>query len=173
MNRLNLWFMSYILYNVFVPTKIRQELKKIIARKINFDTKRWSMIKESFKLFFRLFSSILIVSKTLNSKWSIELLSSIARQLFFFKFSVSKWFFASGKRLIDIYYKFVAENSRVSDRIEEEQLPRVQKLRVQKLIGSEWWTRNMRRSTCFARLWKRIMGSLQIILILHVYNLVT
>lgn len=113
-----------------------------------------------------------------SSYWAPLL--SVARQLFFFKFSVSKWFFASGKRLIntrdkrnDIYYKFVAENSRVSDRIEEEQLPRVQKLRVQKLIGSEWWTRNMGRSTCFARLWKRIMGSLQIILILHVYNLVT
>lgn len=60
-----------------------------------------------------------------SSYWAPLL--SVARQLFFFKFSVSKWFFASGKRLIDtrdkrndIYYKFVAENSRVSDRIEEE-----------------------------------------------------
>lgn len=96
----------------------------------------------------------------------------VARQLFFLKFSVSKWFH-EWKRSIDwyprndIHHKFVAENSRVSDRIKEEH----------RVFGSCEFSktdriRTMGRSTCFARLWERIMGSLQIIIILRVYNLV-
>lgn len=125
------------------------------------------MIKESYKFSFCLFSSIpyrCIVSKTLNSKWSIELHKLSSRDNFSsLNFQLANDFTSEKKRLIDtrdkrndICYKFVAENSHFSDCIKEEH----------RVSGScefeNWLDQNDGHETCFAHLWKRITGSLPV-----------
>lgn len=129
----------------------------------NFD--RWSKKVTNFPFVcFQVTPYRCIVSKTLNSKWSIEPHKLSSRDNFSsLNFQLANDFTSEKKRLIDtrdkrndICYKFVAENSHFSDCIKEEH-------RVSGSCEFENWSdQNDGHETCFAHLWKRITGSLPV-----------
>lgn len=108
-----------------------------------------------------------IVSKTLNSKWSIELHKLSSRDNFsFLNFQLANDFTSDKNDWLirdkrnDIYCKICC-GKLTCFWLHQGGASRVRKLQIQKLIESEWWTRNMGRS-CFAHLRKRIIESLPV-----------